>query len=122
MPNKWCIYFIENCRQSVPCKDKLVVTVCKDSQMMGFLINTTIRLFVQRQPDLLACQVYVKASDHQCLDRNSFIDCSDLKEFDDDQLIAEREPLDKQTIEQIKRVVNNAKTIEPIYKKLIIGE
>ncbi len=88
---------------------------------MGFFINTRIRSFVQKQPDLLACQVYIKASDHQCLDHNSFIDCSDLKEFDDDQLIVEREPLDKQTIGQIKKVVSNAKTIEKNYQKLIIS-
>jgi hypothetical protein len=90
--------------------------------MMGFLVNTRIRKYVINNTDLFACQVPIKAADHSCLDHDSYIDCSDLKEFDDDQLSDERDKIDKEVVQKVKRAVRKAKTIERRYKKLITGD
>lgn len=121
MPNTWRIYFVENCHQSKPPKDKLVAIVCKDSKLMGFFINKGIRPYVQKIPALLACQAVIEASSHKCLDYDSYVDCGALIEFEDTQLVNEREPISKQAVAEIKKAVANSKTIEKRYQKLILG-
>ena len=122
MPNIWHAYHIENCPQSKPPKDKFVAIVCKDSKLMGFFINSNIRPYVQKKPDLFACQAVIEASNHKFLKYDSYVDCSNLIEFEDAQLVNECEPISKQAMALIKEAVDNSKTIEVRYKKLILGK
>lgn len=121
MPATWYIYHVKNCCHVKPTpKDKFVVIVCRDLKAMGFLVNSEIRPYVQKRPNLLACQVIIEASSHKCLDYDSYVDCSNLYPFEDTELSA-RNPITKQAKEDIKKAVTNSKTIELRYQKLILG-
>jgi hypothetical protein len=122
MPDTWCIYHIPNCRQSSPPKDKLVVIVCKDSKPRGFFINSSISQFVRNSPALLEGQVTISALNQKCLAYDSYIDCSDLVEFDSIQLVNKRENLHEQTVAAIKGAMRTVATVETRYRKLILGE
>ena len=118
----WHIYHVKNCRHAKPDpKDKFVVIVCRDVQAMGFFINTGVNSYIKNRPELSACQVVIKASDHKCLDWNSYVDCSELFRFEDAELSI-RNPLVKHTREAIKNAVNISETLEERHRKLILGE
>jgi hypothetical protein len=118
----WHIYHVKNCRHAKPDpKDKFVVIVCKDVQAMGFFINTEINSYIKNRPELLACQVLIQASDHKCLDWNSYVDCHELFRFEDAELSI-RNPVAKQTREAIKNAVNISELLVERYRKLILGE
>lgn len=122
MPSIWHIYHVKNCRHAKPVpKDKLVVIVHKDPEPWGFFINTGIRQFVQKQPDLLICQVSIKAKDYKCLDHNSYVDCAELCLFENTELLDSREPINEQTKTEIKKAVAVSKTIIVRHKKLILA-
>lgn len=87
---------------------------------MGFLINSGIHRYILKQPDLLACQVKIKASDYKCLNHNSYIDCIDLYAFDDAELTDERDTINIMTKAEIRKAVGNAKTLEARFQKLIL--
>jgi len=50
------------------------------------------------------------------------VDCKDLYEFEDTELVEDYGPISKQAMARIKEAVNNSKTIEVRYKKLILGQ
>lgn len=118
----WHIYHVKNCRHAKPDpKDKFVVIVCRDVQAMGFFINTEINSYIKNRPELLACQVVIKASNHRCLDWDSYVDCNELFRFKDAELSA-RNLVVKQTRDAIKVAVNISETLEERHRKLILGE
>jgi len=118
----WHIYHVKNCRHAKPVpKDKFVVIVCRDTQAMGFFINTEINSLIMNRPELLACQVIIKASDHRCLNWNSYVDCNELFPFEDAELSV-RNSVVKQTRDAIKSAVNISETLEARHRKLILGE
>ncbi len=119
MPDVWHFFHVKNCPHTNPPKDKFTVIVCKDSECMGFFVNSHINKFIQKRPSMLACQVAVKASDYWFLSSDSYLDCSQLYPFDDILLVDGRGSVTEQTKAQIKQVVLNAKTIEKRYQKLI---
>ncbi len=89
---------------------------------MGFLINSGIRKYIQNRPGLLASQAVIEESNHKCLSHDSYVDCVDLYEFEDTELIEDKGPIHKQAMIRIKEAVDNSKTIEVRYKKLILGK
>lgn len=118
----WHIYHVKNCRHAKPVpKDKFVVIVCRDTQTMGFFINKEINSYIMNRPELLACQVVIKASDHRCLNWNSYVDCNELFPFEDAELSV-RNSVVKQTRDAIKSAVNISETLEARHRKLILGE
>lgn len=118
----WHIYHVKNCRHAKPVpKDKFVVIVCRDTQAMGFFINKEINSYIMNRPELLACQVVIKASDHRCLNWNSYVDCNELFPFEDAELSV-RNSVVKQTRDAIKSAVNISETLEARHRKLILGE
>jgi hypothetical protein len=122
MPGIWYIYHVKNCRHAKPTpKDKLVIIVCSDTKPWGFFINTGIRQFVQKQPELLVCQVSIKATNHKCLDYDSYVDCTELYPFEDTELLDVRDPVNKQTKAEIKKAVTVSKTIVERHQKLILA-
>ncbi len=112
MADIWRIYHVRNCSHTVPPKDKFVVIACRDRSFMGFLINTAIAQFILKQPSLLASQVAIRASDYMCLSHDSYLDCSRLYPFEDDDLMAGRTLITDVTKAEIKTVVSASKTIE----------
>lgn len=122
MPSIWYIYHVKNCRHAKPApKDKFVVIVHKDPEPWGFFINTGIRPFVQNQPEMLACQVSIKATDYKYLDHNSYVDCNDLYLFKDTDLTDAKGPVNKKTKADIKKAIAVSKTIVVRHKKLILA-
>ncbi|MFC2065494.1 hypothetical protein ACFLUO_00935 [Chloroflexota bacterium] len=121
MPDTWCIYYIPDCKQSIPIKDKFVVIVCQDYKPRGFFINSGLRPFINRYPYRVATQIPIKAISYRCLDHDSFIDCWELKEFDKKQLRNRIDALKDRTIEEIKKVVENSIIIEERHINLILG-
>ena len=86
---------------------------------MGFFINTDIHPFIKRNRDLLVCQVAIKASDHKCLDYDSYINCARIFPFEVVELSEIKDPISSQTKIEIQRAVALSKTIEGCYKKII---
>lgn len=122
MPSIWYIYHIKKCRYAKPKpKDKYVIIACRDTKPWGFFINTGIRQFVQRQPELLACQVSIRAASHKCLGHDSYVDCTDLLPFEDTELIDIRDQVDKQTKAEIKKAVAISKTLVARHQKIILA-
>lgn len=123
MPDIWHIYHVQNCSHVRPTpKNKYVAIVCRDLAPMGFLINSSIRKYIQNRPNLLASQAVIEESNHKCLSRDSYVDCIDLYEFEDTELVEDYGPISKQAMIRIKEAVDNSKTIEVRYKKLILGK
>lgn len=89
---------------------------------MGFLINTGIHPLIQKRPELLACQALIEKSHHRCLSHDSYVDCIDLYDFEDEELVEGAVPISEQAMLRIKEAVDKSKTIEKRYKKLILGE
>ena len=89
---------------------------------MGFLINSGIHKYIQNRPGLLASQAVIEESNHKCLSHDSYVDCIDLYEFEDTELVDDYGPISEQAMIRIKEAVDNSKTIEVRYKKLILGK
>lgn len=121
MPNIWRVYRIKKCRYTHPPKDKFVVIVCKDTECMGFLVNSTIHPFILKRPYLLQCQVMLSNSDYSFLFHDSYLDCGRIYAFEDDQLVVGLELVNTKTKADIKLAVTNSKTIEKKYRDLILG-
>jgi hypothetical protein len=123
MPRIWHIYYVDNCRHTRPFpKSKFVVIVCHDSnKFMGFLINTRIHPYIQKRPNLLACQAIIDVANHDFLNVDSYVDCIELYEFEKHELKNHRGAVGLKAKEAIKLAVDKSKTITPYYKRLIIG-
>jgi len=124
VPSTWRIYLVEKCRHTRPVpKDKLVVIVCRDEDLtsLGFLINSGIHRYIRNRPHLLACQALIEASQHRCLNLDSYVDCADLYGFEDAELVDERDLVSTNAKAEIKRAVMNSVTITRHDKKLILS-
>lgn len=123
MCSTWYIYHVQNCTHAKPLpKNKYVAIVCKDLKFMGFLINTEIRPYVKNRPHLLICQAVIEKSNHHCLSRDSYVDCTTLYPFEDSDLLERHDNISKQAKAEIQKAVTNSKTIEKRYRELILGE
>lgn len=121
MVDAWHIYHVENCQYTIPVKDKFIAVVCFNPNPYGFLINSKICLYIQKRPELLACQVKISADKYGFLHHDSYIDCSNILSFKGSELNGIQK-IQNNTRKEIKKVVSNTKLIAPIYKKLICGE
>jgi hypothetical protein len=115
----WWFFFVRNTLYTVPRKDKYVLIVCTDAHCNGFFVNSTINPFTSKHPELLACQVPLKASDYRFLQHDSYLDCSQLFPFDSDELLDGRGSVTEQTKAEVKRAVAGAVTIPQKYKDLV---
>lgn len=121
MSDIWNTFHVPNCQHCHPHKNKFVVISCSDGTCLGFLINTKIANFVLKRPELLKSQVPIKSSDYWYLTHDSYLDCSQLYPFDNDDLNDGRGKLLKSMITSIKSVVSTSTTLEPHYIKLILA-
>jgi hypothetical protein len=120
MPAIWHIYHVSNCSHAIPPKDKFVAIVCRDDELMGFLVNSRIHVFIQNRPSLLASQVLIKQIDYKFLTRDSYINCIDVFSFRDCELVNGRSAINKKTKAEIQKAVSNSRTIETRLKQLIL--
>ena len=119
------------CKFTSPPKDKYIVLAYSNSKSrpLCFFINSNIRDFLKKRIHLLDCQVKINRSDYSFLDHNSYIDCSNVIYFDKTyvktQLLTNlnriKGDLDLKTRNEIISVVDNAKTVSPKHKLLIIN-
>jgi len=121
MPDIWRVYRVKNCRYTHPPKDKLVIIVCRDTECMGFLVNSKIHPFILKRPYLFACQVKLSNSDYGFLFRDSYLDCGRIYPFKDAELVVGVELINDKTKADIKTAVANSKTIEKKYRDLILS-
>lgn len=121
MVDAWHIYHLENCPYTTPIKNKYIAIVCFNPNPHGFLINTKICPYVQKRPELLACQVLISAEKYGFLGHDSYIDCSNVLSFKGSKLRS-IQSIQNNTRKEIKKVVSATKLIAPIYKKLICGD
>ena len=117
----WYIYRVKNCQHTTPPKDKYVVIVCFNPNPYGFLINSKIAPFIQKEPDLLSSQVPITAKRYGFLKHNSYINCGQVFSFKSSELHSVQD-VQNNTRRQMKGVIANSKLIEPIYKRLICGK
>lgn len=119
MPDTWCIYHIKNCPYAH--KDKFVVIVCRDSKCRGFFINTDdMRPFIKKKPEFFKTQVEINETDYKFLDHKSYINCAELREFNDEYLTDRRTPVNIITKAEIRKAVKESGLIEARYEKLIL--
>jgi hypothetical protein len=102
-------------------KDKLIVVACVSAQPMGFLINSSIRPWVQREAYRLAAQAQILAAEHSCLKYDSYVDCLDLYPFEEIELVNRRDIVSPAAQASIKAAVKASKTIAVQYKALILS-
>ena len=121
MPDVWRIYRIKNCRYTNPHKNKFVVIVCKDTEYMGFLVNSAISPYISNRPAMLECQIILSKSDYGCLFHDSYLNCAQTRAFGDAELVIGLELVNEKTKSEIKTVVAKAKTIENHYRSLILN-
>ncbi len=115
------VYRIKNCRYTTPRKNKFVVIVCRDSEYMGFLVNSTINKYISKRPHLLECQVMLIRSEYGFLFHDSYLDCTQLYVFKDAELVIGQDIVNEKTKAEIKTAVSEAKTIERSYRDLILN-
>lgn len=95
-----------------------------------FYINSTIHGFIVGQPDLLACQVRLEASDHAFLNHDSYVNCTEpVRRFTrteiQGQLLADisriKGELSPVALQEVIKAVQRATTIPPLYQEQIVS-
>ncbi len=116
------------CEFTTPPKEKYLAIVCRKPRPLLFLVNSSLTSFVQKRPEFRKCQVSLSAGDYDFLRYDSYLNCSEVidslrVEEIVDQLVADitriKGSLNEITIQEIRQVVPDTKTISPIHKKLI---
>lgn len=86
---------------------------------MGFLINSRVHRFIATNPDLSKCQIPIRYTDYHFLAYDSYIDCSELFWFENDDLAHLRGEIRPSTKQAIIKAVSTASTIPEKYRILI---
>lgn len=70
----------------------------------------------------MECQAEIELSKHPCLKYDSYVDCIELYEFTDLELKSRRDPVSQLAKANIRKAVENSKTISTRHKKMILGQ
>ena len=117
-----------DCDFTTPPKPKFAVLVCADPESLLFLVNSRVNAFVERRPDLLACQLRLKATDYPFLRHDSFLDCAEVRRFADPeavagQLVADltrtKGELTEDTVGSLLGIVRASRTLSRVHKRAI---
>jgi len=117
------------CQFTDPPKDKFLLLACRSDPPLLFMINSEIRGFIRRRPDLLSSQVRLKASVYNFLSHDSFMDCSEvINRFGEEAIINQilsdvgriKGKISRAMKREVVAVVKKARTITPADKELII--
>ncbi len=113
MIQAWQVYFIYNCRLTDPPKDKFVIITCFNPNPCGFFINTELTQFTKNSPRLRPCHILIAAIEHPFLQYDSWVDCQDVKSFQEAELFSLRGTVSAST----KQAVLNAVEICPVLRR-----
>jgi hypothetical protein len=69
--------------------EKRFVVLHVDDHTTTCVINSEISRFIRVRPALLRCQVPMRASDHGFMDHDSHIDCSRMRSFLTEEVVAD---------------------------------
>jgi len=69
--------------------EKRFVVLHVDAHTTTCVINSEIGQFIQTRPALLRCQVFMKGEQHDFMDHDSHIDCSRVRSFLTEEVIAD---------------------------------
>ena len=117
------------CDFTNPPKDKFLLLVCTEERPLLFIINSRINEYLEKRPELFACQITLEAREYDFLSHDSFLDCSNVVDvMDRDDIIGQiasnpikaKGKLNSATREEVIKVVEKALTISPYHKKLIL--
>ena len=65
------------CNFTAPPKNKFVLVVATDPELMFFVINSEINQWLQARPDLRDRQVTIRQKNHLFLARDSYLNCTE---------------------------------------------
>ena len=117
------------CGFTNPPKDKYLVLAHPGARSLVFVVNSQIHPFIANRGHLLGCQVRLNDSEYDFLDHDSYVNCSEVIDYLTDREIREqisadvsrvKGELSASTKRKIVRVVQEAKTISPRHKRLIV--
>lgn len=117
-----------HCDFTTPLKDKFLVLVAVEPELLFFVINSTINEFIRRKEHLMQCQVKIGHEEHPFLRYHSFINCTeahkialrDVYEQLEQDIGRLKDGVSPQTREQIVAAVKFAKTLTPKQKAEIL--
>lgn len=116
------------CDFTDPPKNKYLVVACVEPKLLVFVINSDIPPFARSNPDLLACQLELCASDNSFLHHNSYINCGEVEYSLDKDEIMQQISTDMDRVKgelavaikkDIVRIVQTARTISRKYAEWI---
>ncbi len=116
------------CDFTNPPKPKPLVIVCMDPKVLCFLINSEIHPFIKKRAELRASQILMPKESHSFLDHDSFIDCTEAKEFSlediKSQIFQDMSCIKGESSAEVKKIivttVSSSSTISPRDKKWIL--
>lgn len=69
--------------------EKRFIVLQVDDHTITCVINSEVSEFVRARPTLLRCQVLMHAVEHLFMDHDSFIDCSRVRSFMTEEVVAD---------------------------------
>jgi hypothetical protein len=72
-------------------KNKYLVLICANGVTILFTINSNLHPSMSKNPNWLACQVPIRASDYQFLSVDSWVNCAKVNELFDSRLSIEEQ-------------------------------
>jgi hypothetical protein len=118
----WRIYFCPRCENAEPDpKDKLVVVVCTDPEILGVFVNTKSSTWLQKK-SLEMCETSIEAEGHSALQYDSFVDCHSVYEFNDFELTQEKGEVSDEVKARLLKAIRDCPTIIRRHRKLILAQ
>jgi hypothetical protein len=118
----WRIYFCPRCENAEPDpKNKLVVVLCTDPEILGVFVNTKSSPWLQKR-SLEMCETGITAGDHPALQYDSFVDCHSVYEFNDFELTQDKGAVSEEAKVHLLKAVQECPTIIRRHRKLILGQ
>lgn len=117
---QWDVYFVVNSRHAKPLpKDKFIVVACFDPNPCGFFINTKVNDFIQKNTQLMICEVLLSAGAHPFLSYDSWLDCREILSFQESELTDKRGILAVNAVKDVLAAVQVCPVLRPRFKRLI---
>ncbi len=112
----WCHYTLPN-----P-KYKYVVIVSVEPYLWGFMINSRMNALTAACPELVACNVPLAATQHPFLDHDSFIDCTTLCSFSENELVNLKGQINAAVQSELIKTVRVCEELSPRHKRMILAQ
>lgn len=117
----WSVYYIYNCRDTTPPKNKFSVIFNFNDGLFDFLINSEISSFVKNRKYLLPCISDIQAASNDFLEYDSFIDCREIFDFSIDELVHHKGEVSDETQQNIIKAVTACPVLELKFKNPLLS-